>query len=117
MRPLDEFRSYLRVLAQAQLSRQFRRHFDASDIVQQTLLEAHEGGHHFRGNTPQEQMAWLRRILARNLADEIKRLRRKRRDIGRERPMQETAYFRCPSTPVDLHGFDKGVSCARAGPH
>ena len=89
MRPLDEFRSYLRVLAQAQLSRQFRRHLDASDIVQQTLLEAHKDEDNFQGDTEPAQMAWLRRILARNLLDEIKRLRRKRRDIGRERPMQE----------------------------
>lgn len=88
-RPLDEFRDYLRVLARARFPRRLQRHVDPSDIVQQTLLEAHASAGAFRGATAAEQMAWLRRILARNLLDEIKRLGRRKRDVARERPLRE----------------------------
>jgi RNA polymerase sigma-70 factor (ECF subfamily) len=39
---------------------------DASDLVQQTLLEAYRDFGQFRGGTEQEWLAWLRRILAHN---------------------------------------------------
>ena len=34
---------------------------DASDIVQETLLEAYQDRGQFRGHTPEERMGWLRR--------------------------------------------------------
>ncbi len=41
---------------------------DASDIVQQALLQAHANREQFRGNSEAERLAWLRAILANALA-------------------------------------------------
>jgi RNA polymerase sigma-70 factor (ECF subfamily) len=60
----------------------------ASDIVQETLFEAHRDLAQFRGRTVAEQAAWLRQILARNLANVVRDLRRDKRDLAREQPLQ-----------------------------
>ena len=86
--PLEAFRSYLQLLARARLHPLVRQRLDAEDLVQQTLLEAHQGLPGFRGGTSGELAAWLRRILARNLADAVRDLRRVKRDPGRERALE-----------------------------
>src|SRR5262249_11096389 len=42
----------------------------------------------FRGRTADELAAWLRQILARNLANVVRDLRRDKRDVAREQPLQ-----------------------------
>jgi RNA polymerase sigma-70 factor (ECF subfamily) len=85
---LIRFRSYLAVLARVQLDGRLRAKLDASDIVQQTLLEAYEKRSQFRGATESELAAWLRKILAHNLADAIRMLRRAKRDVRMERSLE-----------------------------
>ena len=87
--PWEAYRPYLKVIAVARLPAAVRRYIDDSDIVQQTLLEAHRGRGAFRGESPAAQKAWLRKILARNLADAVRALRRERRDVRQERPLLE----------------------------
>jgi RNA polymerase sigma-70 factor (ECF subfamily) len=87
--PFEAYRGYLKVIASARLPLELRRHIDDSDIVQQTLLEAHASRATFQGDTPAEQRAWLRRILARNVSDAVRGLRRARRDIRHERSLQD----------------------------
>lgn len=67
-RPLEQYRDYLRLLARLQLDRRLRGAMDPSDIVQQALLKAHENLGGFRGKTDAELRAWLRAILAQELA-------------------------------------------------
>lgn len=86
---VEQFRTYLLLLAQAQLGRQLGPKLDASDVVQQTLLDAHRQRQQFRGRTPAEMAAWLRRMLACNLADAVRALNRGKRDIARERSLEE----------------------------
>jgi RNA polymerase sigma-70 factor (ECF subfamily) len=81
----EGYRDYLLLLARARLGGRLRGKFEASDIVQQTLLEAHRDRHGFRGGDP---AAWLRRILARNLANAARDLGRARRDVARERSLE-----------------------------
>ena len=84
---LERFRSYLVLLAQLKLDRKLRGKLDASDVVQQTMLEAHQGPESFRGDDMAAQAAWLRQILARNLANAVRDLTRAKRDIRKERSL------------------------------
>jgi RNA polymerase sigma-70 factor (ECF subfamily) len=84
---VERYRQYLVVLADRQLDSRLRGKLDASDVVQQTLLEAHENKEHFRGTHEAELIAWLRKILANNLLDAIRGLRRQKRDVAREQSL------------------------------
>jgi RNA polymerase sigma-70 factor (ECF subfamily) len=84
---LGKFVGYLNVLARTAVRPEQRGKLDPSDIVQQTLLEAHRSRALFRGGTDGELAAWLREILTRNIADALRALHRKKRDIARERSL------------------------------
>jgi RNA polymerase sigma-70 factor (ECF subfamily) len=62
---------------------------DASDLVQQTLLKAHAARDDFRGGSEAELVAWLRQILHRTLANELRAMGQEKRDIFRERSLEE----------------------------
>jgi RNA polymerase sigma-70 factor, ECF subfamily len=85
---LERFRDYLKLLARVQLGQRSAGRVDPSDVVQQTLLEAYEKRSQFRGNTSAEQAAWLRQILARNVADVHRAQGRLKRDVNRERSLE-----------------------------
>ncbi len=84
----DRFQSYLLLLAWARLDRKVRGKIEPSDIVQQTMMEAHQAVESFRGENMAAQAAWLRQILARNLAIALRDLTREKRDVRRERSLQ-----------------------------
>jgi RNA polymerase sigma-70 factor (ECF subfamily) len=78
-------RSYLGFAARAQVESWLKRKVDASDLVQQTLLEAFRDFDRFEGCSEQEWLAWLRRILAHNVSDFIRRYRgTAKRQVRRE---------------------------------
>jgi RNA polymerase sigma-70 factor (ECF subfamily) len=82
---LRRFEPWLRLLARVQLESRFAAKFDASDVVQQALLEAVKAFPQFRGSTEAELTAWLRQILAHALAHEIRRYHgTAKRDISQE---------------------------------
>jgi RNA polymerase sigma-70 factor (ECF subfamily) len=81
---IERYRQYLVMLADRQLDSRLRGKLDASDVVQQTLLEAHQNREQFRGAHEAELVAWLRKILAHNLLDAMRGLRREKRDVARE---------------------------------
>jgi RNA polymerase sigma-70 factor (ECF subfamily) len=85
---VEQYRSYLCLLAEAKLDRRLRPKLDPSDVVQQTLLQAHQIRHQFRGTTTGEMAVWLRQILTRTLLHCVRDLHRARRDVGRDRSLQ-----------------------------
>ena len=91
LRP-ERYRSYLGVLARAMLrtSGPVGRKVDASDVVQEVLLQAHVSLPQFRGTTSAEMEAWLRKILANKLTDAVRHFIRQKRDAALERSIRET---------------------------
>jgi RNA polymerase sigma-70 factor (ECF subfamily) len=75
-RSWEEYRPYLQLLARLQLDPRLRSKVDPSDIVQQTLIKAHQNVQQLRGQTSREQVGWLRRILANTLIDAARKYHR-----------------------------------------
>ena len=84
-RVLEFYRTDLGLLARAQIGLQLQSRLDASDLVQETFLDACRDFHHFRGTSHREWVAWLRKILFYNLARVAQRqVAAKKRSTGRE---------------------------------
>ena len=85
---LDGYRNYLRLLVRSAIPRRLRGKVDASGVVQETLLKAHERFDQFRGTSEAEFVAWLRRIAARNVEDAARRfVGNAGRDVAREKAL------------------------------
>jgi RNA polymerase sigma-70 factor (ECF subfamily) len=84
---LEQFRTYLHLLVRLHLDPRLKGKVDLSGVVQQTLWE----GHRALGSAPppgDTQVAALRRrLLANNLADEVRKCYADKRDAGRERSL------------------------------
>lgn len=87
---LQLYANYLKILASAQLDQNLRGRVSPSDVVQETLFEAHRDFAHFRGTSPYEFVAWLRRIMVHNLASIVEQnLLAAKRDVRREVSLQK----------------------------
>ena len=85
-------RSYLGFAARAQLESWLKVKVDASDLVQQTLLEAHRDFDRFEGGSEGQLLAWLRKILLHNVADFVRHYRgTAKRQVRREVPFANPA--------------------------
>jgi len=82
-------RSYLGFAARAQVESWLKVKVDASDIVQQTMLEAHRDFDRFQGSSERQLLAWLRKILLHNVADFVRHYRgTAKRGVYREVPFR-----------------------------
>jgi RNA polymerase sigma-70 factor (ECF subfamily) len=81
---LEQFREYLALFARLQLDARLQGKVDLSGVVQQTLLEAHRANAKTPDQGDDDLARWLRRILANNLRDEIRKLYSQARDVERE---------------------------------
>jgi RNA polymerase sigma-70 factor (ECF subfamily) len=88
-RLLDSYRNYLRLLARTGLDASLQGKADPSDLVQDALLKASLRFGQFRGTNDAELAGWLRQILARCLADFVRRYRTGRRRAGREQSLDQ----------------------------
>lgn len=78
---LERYRSYLLLLVRLQVQPPLRGKVDLSGIVQQTLFEALQVLE--KTCHAEEPTALLRRLLANNLADELRRVQAQKRDAAR----------------------------------
>jgi RNA polymerase sigma-70 factor (ECF subfamily) len=90
-RLLEAQRASLHRQAKRQLAGRIAVRVDASDILQQTFLEAYRGFPQFAGRDLRELAAWLRSILDHKIAGAIRdHALLQKRDVGRERSMDDT---------------------------
>src|SRR5262245_11302043 len=87
---LERYRGYLLLLARLELDARLQSKVDPSDVVQESLLKAHQSLTQFRGETDAELAAWLRRILHNTLADLARRfLIGGKRNLAAERSLEQ----------------------------
>ena len=90
-RLLEAQRVALHRLAERQLEGRIAVRVDASDIIQQTFLEAYRSFPQFTGRDIRELTAWLRSILEHKIAGAIRdHALLQKRDVSRERSMDDS---------------------------
>lgn len=78
-------RNYVALVARTHVESRLRAKVDASDLVQQTFLEAYRDFSRFHGGTEAEWLGWLKQILSHNAADFVRRYcQTGKRQAGRE---------------------------------
>jgi RNA polymerase sigma-70 factor (ECF subfamily) len=84
-RALENCRRYLLAIAERQLDPDLRSKGGASDLVQETFMEAHRDFARFQGSSPDELRAWLRQVLLHNVGAFTRRFRAtSKRAVDRE---------------------------------
>src|SRR6516225_24381 len=86
---LDSYRNYLRLLARTGIDTSLQGKADPSDLVQDAFLKASRNFGQFRGASDAELAGWLRQILARCLANFVRRYRTGGRRVGREQSLDQ----------------------------
>jgi RNA polymerase sigma-70 factor, ECF subfamily len=94
---LEACRAYLLLIAQQELDPELRAKGGASDLVQETLVDALRDFRRFLGDSEGELRAWLRQLLLHNLID----FTRHYRDTAKHQIRREVALA------------DDGSSCKR----
>lgn len=106
-------RNYVNIIARSQVEGWLRAKVDASDLVQQTLLEAYRDFGRFQGGTEAEWLAWLRRILSHNAADFVRRFHKTdKRQAGREVSLANANDSQSPDGLANLPGDEETPSQA-----
>ncbi len=106
-RLLEAQRATLRRLADRQLKGRIAARVDASDIVQQTFLEAFRSFPLFAGRDARALAAWLQGILDHKIAGAIRdHTLLQKRSVGRERSMDDSGDGGAPLKGV----LDAGLS-------
>jgi RNA polymerase sigma-70 factor (ECF subfamily) len=89
-RLLELYRNYLALLARTQIDLHVQGRVDASDLVQETFLDACRDFGQFRGTSEIEWVAWLRKVLIYNLARVVqKQLLAQKRNARREVSLEQ----------------------------
>lgn len=81
---LERYRGHLRLAAIGLFGTALRPRIDPSDVVQETFLKAIRDFPNFQGSNERELLAWLRRILAHCMIDQIKHHKRQLRNHSRQ---------------------------------
>jgi RNA polymerase sigma-70 factor, ECF subfamily len=86
---LEACQGYLLHIARMELEPALLPKGGASDLVQQTFLEAQRDFARFKGTTPDALLAWMRQLLLNNLSNFRRDFRRQKRRVTREVALPE----------------------------
>jgi RNA polymerase sigma-70 factor, ECF subfamily len=118
---LEALRAGLLRAAERQIRNDLRPRVDASDVVQQTLIEAAQALGGRQQMSDDELAVWLRHALRNNARDAVRRANAKKRDVGRELRFRRTIRWhgiRCrerqPDSVATLHEVDNALDAAIA---
>ncbi len=103
---LEACRAYLLSIANQGLDADLQAKGGASDLVQDTFLEAHRDFARFQGNTEAELLAWLRCLLLNNVAN----FARGYRATGKRQVRREVRLEGGDSSAAANAGFVAGTS-------
>lgn len=81
---LEQYRAYLLMLARLQIGRRLRGKVDPADAVQDAFLHAHRAFASFAGDNETAFVAWLRGVLAGQIAHLVRRYFSKTRNVNLE---------------------------------
>lgn len=83
----ERYRRYLLLVANREISPDLQAKVAPSDLVQETLLHAGTSFERFNGNSEEELLAWLRRIMHFRALHAARRYQGASRHVDRERPL------------------------------
>ncbi len=86
---MNEYRAYLRLIAEREMGRSLMVRSDQSDVVQKSCIAAMNNFQQFAGETSQEFAAWLTEIHRNKIRDEYKSAKAQKRDLDRETLVSE----------------------------
>lgn len=86
---LQRYRPYLRVMAEQAIGPALGQRHDASDVIQQTCIEAVTAFPGFEGASEGQLSAWLRQILRRNVSNLVRDNRAAKRDVRKEQALYQ----------------------------
>lgn len=113
-RLLEACRLYLLAVANEEMPSDLRPKVGASDVVQETFLEAHRDLSRFVGASEQELLGWLRAVLRHNLANHRRRYQgTEMRDLAREVSLDQPAGDRGPLKLPPAHGATPSADAAQ----
>jgi RNA polymerase sigma-70 factor (ECF subfamily) len=90
MRQVEDYADYLCLLARIELDKRLWAKSSPSDVVQETILRAHQNRRQFRGRSEAEYCAWLRRILANVIINVVAHYKAQKRDVGIKRSLNDS---------------------------
>ena len=111
---LESCRGYLLLIAQQELDASLQAKGGASDLVQQTFLEAQRDFSRFDGTTHAALLAWMRRLLLNNLANFRRDFHRDKRQVTREIALPFADSAACRAGDLDAGALTPSVELMQA---
>ena len=94
---LQNHRDYLLLVANQEMDQKIKGKLGSSDVVQESLMTAHQKFGQFRGDSREELLAWLRQIVKHDLLHARRTYTgTQKRQINREQPIQVNSSLEHP---------------------
>ncbi len=84
---LDNFRGYLKKIAQDHIGAGLNAKLSASDLVQSAIIDAQQSLPTCRATNRDQFKSWLKQIILNDIVNRIRYFRRQKRDIGLEKQL------------------------------